>query len=137
MPYVLGVTSPLSQNAAAVLLKDGKIVAAAEEERFTRVKHACNVLYPKNAVNYCLSHANIKLNDLDSVNISWASASTIAKKHALLFAKKPYPILIPNLVYSLKTISKVNGFVKGIKVNYHEHHLSHLASAYYCSGFKD
>lgn len=55
--YILGV-SCYYHDAAASLLKDGKLVAAAEEERFTRIKH--DTSFPINAINCCLEEAHIK-----------------------------------------------------------------------------
>ena len=54
--YILGI-SAFYHDSAACLVKDGEIIAAAQEERFTRKKHDHN--FPANAINYCLSSANI------------------------------------------------------------------------------
>jgi len=62
--YVLGV-SAFCRDAAAAILRDGEIVAAAQEERFTRKKHDSS--FPKNAIDYCLREARIKEDDLDLV----------------------------------------------------------------------
>lgn len=62
--YILGI-SAFYHDAAAAMLKDGEIIAAAQEERFTRRKHDAS--FPKNAVNYCLREANIGEEDLDLV----------------------------------------------------------------------
>src|SRR5499433_611843 len=62
--YILGV-SCYYHDAAAALLHDGKLVAAAEEERFTRIKHDYG--FPKNAIQFCLDKAGITGQDLDHV----------------------------------------------------------------------
>ena len=62
--YILGI-SAYYHDSAACLVKDGEILAAAQEERFTRKKHDFN--FPSNAVQYCLSSANIQGKDLDYV----------------------------------------------------------------------
>ena len=54
--YILGI-SAYYHDSAACILKDGEIIAAAQEERFTRIKHDPN--FPSNAIKYCLSEANI------------------------------------------------------------------------------
>lgn len=64
--FILGVSE--SHNASAALLKDGELVAAAQEERFTREKNASG--YPKNAIDYCLKYARIKASDLELVVIA-------------------------------------------------------------------
>ena len=61
---ILGI-SAYYHDAAACLVVDGKIIAAAQEERFTRKKHDSN--FPVNAISYCLSEAKIKSNDVDYV----------------------------------------------------------------------
>ena len=60
--YILGI-SCYYHDASAALLKDGAIVAAAEEERFTRKKH--DISFPINAINYCLKSQNITINDIE------------------------------------------------------------------------
>lgn len=62
--YILGI-SAFYHDSAAALLKDGEIVAAAQEERFSRIKHDPD--FPINAINYCLSSAKISARELDYV----------------------------------------------------------------------
>ena len=62
--YILGI-SAFYHDAAAALIKDGEIIAAAQEERFTRRKH--DPSFPKNAIDYCLREAGIKESDLNIV----------------------------------------------------------------------
>ena len=62
--YILGISS-YYHDSAACLLKDGEIIAAAQEERFTRIKHDQN--FPSNAINYCLNEAGIISSDLNIV----------------------------------------------------------------------
>jgi carbamoyltransferase len=61
---VLGV-SAFYHDSAAALVEDGRIVAAAQEERFTRRKH--DPSFPENAINYCLAEANVKFDGLDRI----------------------------------------------------------------------
>ncbi len=62
--YILGISCYYHDSSAA-LLKDGKVIAAAEEERFTRKKHDSS--FPINAIKYCLKEANIKISDISFV----------------------------------------------------------------------
>ena len=62
--YILGI-SCYYHDASAALLKDGVVVAAAAEERFTRKKH--DVSFPINAINYCLKSQNISIKDIDYI----------------------------------------------------------------------
>ena len=64
MTKILGI-SAFYHDSAATLVKDGEIVAAAQEERFTRIKHDSN--YPFNAVQYVLEESNLKLNQIDHI----------------------------------------------------------------------
>ena len=62
--YILGI-SCYYHDAAACLLKDGQVIVAAEEERFTRIKH--DFSFPINSITFCLDYAKIKGNELDYV----------------------------------------------------------------------
>ena len=64
MTYILGI-SAFYHDSAACVLKDGKIIAAAQEERFTRKKH--DPSYPRNAIEFVLKYAKLKLSDVDHI----------------------------------------------------------------------
>ena len=64
MTYILGI-SAFYHDSAACILKDGKIIAAAQEERFTRKKH--DPSYPYNAIEFVLNFANLKLSEVDKI----------------------------------------------------------------------
>ena len=64
MRTILGI-SAFYHDSAACVLKDGEIIAAAQEERFTRKKH--DPSYPKNAINFVLKYANLKLSEIDKI----------------------------------------------------------------------
>ena len=64
MITILGISAFYHDSAAALLI-DGKIIAAAQEERFTRIKHDSN--YPRHAINFVLKKANLKLSNLDKI----------------------------------------------------------------------
>ncbi len=72
MTYILGVTPSICWNPSATLLKNGKVVAAAEEERFNRITHA-PLKFPKQAVDWCLKSQNINMNDVEKVAVGFAS----------------------------------------------------------------
>lgn len=117
--YILGVFGNFyrgSQDPSAVLLKDGKIIAAAEEERFIRIKHAMARM-PIESISFCLKKADITIDQVDVLafpQITWDDM------------KEKLPLL-------LKT--RLGGLPKNIE--YIEHHLAHAASAFYASGFKE
>ena len=64
MSTILGI-SAFYHDSAATLIKNGKIISAVQEERFTRIKHDSS--YPKNSINYLLKNFNLKLNDIDHI----------------------------------------------------------------------
>ncbi len=136
MTYTLGLTGPVSFDQSAVLLEDGKIIAAVEEERFTGVKHH-RYGPPVNAVKYCLDYAQIKASDLDSVAIGWGSRGYWIKSIASFALNRPFMLCdAPTYISHLRRYWGAD-FLKGYngKVRYYRHHLTHLASAFYCSGF--
>src|SRR6185295_4180797 len=79
--YILGINA-YHGDAAAALIKDGRIVAAAEEERFNRVKHCAG--FPAAALRYCLAEAGITIEDVDHIGISRDPSAHLHKK--VLFA---------------------------------------------------
>ncbi len=81
--YILGINA-YHGDAAAALIKDGRIVAAAEEERFNRVKHCAG--FPAAALRYCLAEAGITIEDVDHIGISRDPSAHLHKK--VLFAAK-------------------------------------------------
>src|ERR1700682_4500726 len=81
--YILGINA-YHGDAAAALIKDGRIVAAAEEERFNRVKHCAG--FPAAALCYCLAEAGISIGEVDHIGISRDPSAHLHKK--VLFAAK-------------------------------------------------
>lgn len=139
--YILGISCYYHDSAAA-LIKDGILVAAAEEERFSRIKHDSS--FPKFAIEFCLRKANIKVEDVSYV----------------VFYEKPFlkfeRIFLNSISFVPSSLSFFKDSMKewffdklwikshivgylGIpaqKLLFCEHHLSHAASAFFCSPFK-
>lgn len=116
--YVLGIGPGLKighHDSSAALLKDGKLIAACEEERFTGQKKA-RALFPRNAIEYCLEEAGITIDVVDTVASPLVTYDNYVERIRLLFEFH---------------------FGNSPKVDLHHHHLCHAASAYYLSGFKD
>ena len=143
---ILGI-SAFYHDSAACLIEDGDIIAAAQEERFTRIKH--DKSFPINAIKFCLSFHNIALEDLDYICFYEKPAlkfERIISTH-LKYAPKSYDVFkeairswIPKKLFfkqliesNLKEISDKNNLAK--KIIFSEHHLSHAASAYFPSPF--
>jgi len=141
---ILGI-SALYHDSAAALVEDGRIVAAAQEERFTRVKHDSS--FPHNAVNYCLSLAGTSLRNIDHVvfyekpipkferlietYLAFAPAGFSSFKSAIPVWIKQKLLQKNFLTKKLQQIDKQwNGTLL-----FTEHHQSHAASAFYPSPF--
>ena len=147
MKSILGISAYYHDSAAAMLI-DGKIIAAAQEERFSRKKHDSR--YPFNAVEYVLKESKLKLNEVDHIVFY---EKPFLKFERLLetyvaFAPKGFksfsmsmPIWLKEKLFQkkmlfnqLKTHDK--NFNKIDKIYFSEHHFSHAASAFYASPFQ-
>lgn len=136
-------------DPAAALIIDGKVVAAAEEERFIREKHAVNKL-PINAVNYCLDFAGIKAGDIDYIAFPWSEKAYDRFKYR--YFRRKFFSSPDRAVKAVLKAGKIrrdkHNIVEQIcgklgispcreKIVFVEHHLSHIASAYYFSAMKN
>jgi carbamoyltransferase len=139
---ILGI-SCYYHDAAVALLRDGQLVAAAEEERFTRVKHDYN--FPKNAIQFCLDSAGIQGSDIDYVaffekpfrkfdRILMTVLQTYPQSYKV-FRESMITWMIDKLWVGA-TIAAELGIPKD-RVLFCEHHLSHAASAFLCSPFDE
>ena len=137
---ILGI-SCYFHDSAAVLLLDGVLVAAAEEERFTRVKH--DPSFPNNAIAFCLEYAGIEGPDLDYV--VFFEKPYIKFERLVTTAVAGFPLTYRMWAQSMRTwlfdklwirsqLENVTG-VDRKRILFSEHHMSHAASAYYCSPF--
>ncbi|NMG64669.1 carbamoyltransferase [Azoarcus indigens] len=146
---VLGLSGALTHDPSAALYIDGKLVAAAEEERFVRDKHAKNRM-PYESARFCLDFAGIKPKDVDIVAIPFAPIS-LADKARWHYAKRYWyapdrgldAILMGNRRFyryrrRIQWCLQQLGFdLKKVELVPVEHHLTHASSAYHCSGFKE
>lgn len=141
--YILGI-SALYHDSAAAIIEDGVIVAAAQEERFTRIKHDKSI--PFCAIEYCLSEAHITSAELDAVvyyddpiltlERYLSNVSAAGDDYEDLFNLN-YDNIFRNKLWIEKSISSyMGGLGKHGKLLYAKHHLSHGASAFYPSPFR-
>ena len=135
--YILGI-SAFYHDSAACLIRDGEIVAAAQEERFTRVKHDPG--FPGNAVRYCLQEGGIEVKDLHSVGFYDKPLMTFERLLETHLGTAPLGIRLywKSMVVWLKEklwipqlIQKELGY--DVPVLFGDHHESHAASAFYPS----
>jgi carbamoyltransferase len=139
---ILGV-SCYYHDAAAALLMDGQLVAAAEEERFTRKKHDSS--FPQHAINFCLKHANITPNDLDYVVFyekPFVKFERILQTTLAQFPKS-WGVFRESMVtwfdekLWIKSKLQTGVGVPPNKILFVEHHLTHAASAMFCAPYDE
>ena len=148
MTSILGI-SAFYHDSAACILKNGKIIAAAQEERFTRKKH--DPSYPQNAIKFVLKHANLKLNEVDYIVFFekpflkferlLETYVAFAPKGFLSFSKA-MPLWINEKLFQKKLLfKKLKEHDKNYKsdenIYFSDHHLSHAASAFFPSPFEE
>lgn len=140
--YILGI-SCYFHDAAAALLCDGQLVAAAEEERFTRKKH--DYEFPKHAIHFCLQAGGIDAADLDYVvffekpfvkfeRLLLSNMQTFPRSYRVF--REAMVTWLSDKLWIKHHIQKRLG-VPDTKVLFSEHHLSHAASAFFCSPFEE
>lgn len=147
MKKILGI-SAFYHDAAAALLVNGEIIAAAQEERFTREKHTAD--FPKHAILYCLAEAGLRIDELDAVVFydkpllkferllqtyyAFAPKGLISFLKAIPVWLKEKMFLKKLIFDGLKSVEDYDK--KELKLLFTEHHLSHAASAFYASPYK-
>ncbi len=139
--YILGI-SCYFHDAAAALISDGELVAAAEEERFTRSKH--DFEFPHNAIRFCLDYAGIEGKDLDYV--VFFEKPFVKFERLVQTAVAGFPRTYSMFVQGMRTWLFDKLWVKNLiqstlgvdsgRILFSDHHLSHAASAYFCSPFE-
>ena len=148
MKSILGI-SAFYHDSAATILVDGKIVAAAQEERFSRKKHDTN--YPYNAVEFVLKYANLKLSEVDQVVFFEKPFLKFERLLETYVAFAPYgfksfcsamPIWLKEKLFQKnflfnKLKNHDDNFKNQDKIFFSDHHLSHAASAFFPSPFDE
>jgi carbamoyltransferase len=129
-------------DSAACLFVDGKLVAAAEEERFRRIKHWAGL--PTQAINYCLEQARLRLEEIDHVAINRKPGVNNLRRLGFVLTHWPHPKLMAQKIKNIRSAASIKQALEAsygieIKAEVHhvEHHLAHLASAYFVSGFSE
>ncbi len=139
--HILGI-SCFYHDAAACVLRDGEVVAAASEERFTRKKHDAD--FPQNAVRYCLEEAGIEVGDLAFVGFYDKPFIKFERILTTYLGVAPrgikswvlaIPLWLKEKIFLRKTIEKKLGYDG--EILFSEHHESHAASSFYCSPFDE
>ncbi len=139
---VLGINA-YHGDSSACLVKDGVLIAAAEEERFRRIKHWAG--FPSESIRYCLAEAGIGLADVDVVAINQDARANLWRKIAQMVMRRPDLSL---LLYRIRTRRKRVGMAEELarifpgerlraEVRPVEHHLAHLGSAFLVSPYDE
>jgi len=139
---VLGINA-YHGDSSACLLVDGKLVAAAEEERFRRIKHWAG--FPSEAITYCLEAADITLADVDYVAINSDAKANLARKIAFTLKNRPEIGLLIDRLKNQKERRSIEQELKSAfpgqklkgQVKHVEHHLAHLSSAFHVSPYDE
>ena len=142
MIYILGLNS-FHGDSSACILKNGKIIAAAEEDRFNRIKHYAG--FPAESIKYCLKEANISINDVDHIAVNTNPKANFLGKFFYTIINKPNLKFIIDRIINKKAKKNIElELLKVFKlkkihsnIHYIEHHLSHLASTHFASPFQD
>ncbi len=140
--FLLGINA-YHGDASACLVKDGTLIAAAEEERFRRIKHWAG--FPAESIRYCLAQAGIGLAEVDIVAINQDASANLWKKVAYLATRRPELSLVLDRVRNKRErvgvadeLTRVfAGQTLRAAVRHIEHHLAHLGSAFLVSPFEE
>jgi carbamoyltransferase len=139
---VLGVNAYHADSSACILV-DGELAAAAEEERFRRLKHWAGV--PTEAIRFCLDAAGFGLGDVDHLALNRDPKANLGRKIAYTLARRPSPRLVLERLANAKAWLGVDDAIRRdfpdeplrARVHRIEHHLAHLASAFFVSPYEE
>src|SRR2546421_1123715 len=127
-------------DSAACLFVDGKLIAAAEEERFRRIKHWAGL--PTQAIDYCLSEAGLTINEIDHIAVNRKPGVNNLRRLLFVLRHRPDPRLMWQKVRNIRKAATVKEALEAhygtsFRAEAHqiEHHHAHLASAFLSSGF--
>ena len=128
-------------DSAAALVRDGKLVAAAEEERFRRIKHWAG--FPVSAIGYCLKEAGIRVSEIDHIALNQNSRANLMRKIGYFLTERPNLSLVLSRVRNRRARTTISALLaqafpgETVRAKLHrvEHHLAHLASAFHVSPF--
>ena len=143
---ILGLNAYHGDSSACIVV-DGKLIAAVEEERFTRIKHWAGL--PVQSINYCLREAGVNLQDIDHIAINRDPKANFMKKALFAFAKRPSLRLVTDRLKNANRVGDIReeleqglrGRDYGLRIRAQvhnvEHHVAHLASSFFVSPFEE
>lgn len=141
---ILGINA-YHGDAAACIVRDGELIAAAEEERFRRIKHWAG--FPSEAINYCLKAAGVGIGQVDHVAVNRNPSANLLKKALFAFSKRPSLSAVTNRLKNAAKIASIEEALSAatgvprdqINARMHavEHHRAHMGSAFFVSPFNE
>ncbi|HEY4260173.1 MAG TPA: carbamoyltransferase N-terminal domain-containing protein, partial [Schlesneria sp.] len=139
---ILGLNA-FHADSSAALVRDGTLVAAAEEERFRRFKHWSG--FPSQAIDYCLREAGLKLKDIDYVAFNQDSTVNVGRKALYFLTHHPDFSLVMGRIRNRKARGSIPDLLREsfpgqtlrAEIAPVEHHLAHLSSAFHVSPFNE
>ena len=140
--HILGINA-YHGDSSACLVRNGTLIAAAEEERFRRIKHWAGL--PTEAAAYCLREAGISLREVDHVAINRNPRVNNLRRLLFVLSKRPHPALVFHRLRNIRKAASVESSLREafpgqpLRAQFHhiEHHLAHLASAFLVSQFDE
>jgi carbamoyltransferase len=137
---ILGLNA-FHADSSAALVRDGKLIAAAEEERFRRIKHWAGV--PSQAVAYCLREAGVQLSQVEHIAFNQDSRASLPRKVAYFLIKRPNINLVLNRLRNRRARAGLSELLersfpgKTVRAQLYpiEHHLAHVSSTFYVGPF--
>ena len=141
---ILGLNAYHGDSSACIVV-NGKLIAAVEEERFTRIKHWAGL--PVQAIQYCLEEAGVSIGEVDHIAINRDPKANLAKKALFAFSKRPSFRLLSDRLMNASRITDLRTVLSSsfkvppskLKAELHnvEHHTAHLASSFLVSPFEE
>ena len=137
---ILGLNA-FHADSSAALVRDGKLIAAAEEERFCRIKHWAG--FPAQAIAYCLAEAGLQLSDVDHVAFNQDSRANLIRKARYFLLERPSLELVTSRLRNRRARAQLPTLLEqafpgqNARTQFHsvEHHLAHLSSAFHVGPF--
>jgi carbamoyltransferase len=140
-PLILGINA-YHADAAACIVRDGKLLAAAEEERFRRIKHWAG--FPSQAIQYCLREAKVDLGDVTHVAVNRSGRANFFRKLSYVALKRPSPQMLIKRLRNRRQVGQIADELLHVPgrpftgtIEHVEHHVAHLASAFFASPFDE
>ena len=137
--FILGINA-YHGDSSACIIKDGELIAAVEEERFSRIKHWAG--FPQQAIEFVLRQCEITMKDVEYVAINRDPHVHFWRKVLFTLTKMPGPSLVVNRLKNRKKVARLEDILLqiwpdcGAKVVHVHHHLAHIASSFFLSGME-